>query len=182
MGGERLRSGLDSWPHTRSKHVAPGPGTAGHCPTQHTVQAADDKEPGERRDARALESCHNPSAKNPRTAVRATTVPPFAGTGLFTVGRSGVHRPKRICGEGAGERALNAERRLPRGTVLVATATIRVVATEGQIYGRQLQQAGDYTGPHRDRREGALGNLGGARRTRVLVQAGQGVPPGYIRR
>jgi len=34
--------------------------------------------------------------------------------------------------------------------VLVATATIRVVATEGQIYGRQLQQAGDYTGPHRD--------------------------------
>ena len=32
----------------------------------------------------------------------------------------------------------------------VATATIRVVATEGQIYGRQLQQAGDYTGPHRD--------------------------------
>jgi hypothetical protein len=27
--------------------------------------------------------------------------------------------------------------------VLVATATIRVVATEGQIYGRQLQQAGD---------------------------------------
>src|SRR2546427_10818360 len=46
---------------------------------------------------------------------------------------------------------LNAERRLPRSTVLVATATIRVVATEGQIYGRQLQQAGDYTGPHRDR-------------------------------
>src|SRR5437588_10361212 len=45
---------------------------------------------------------------------------------------------------------LNAERRLPRSTVLVATATIRVVATEGQIYGRQLQQAGDYTGPHRD--------------------------------
>jgi hypothetical protein len=44
----------------------------------------------------------------------------------------------------------NAERRLPRSTVLVATATIRVVATEGQIYGRQLQQAGDYTGPHRD--------------------------------
>jgi hypothetical protein len=41
---------------------------------------------------------------------------------------------------------LNAERRLPRSTVLVATATIRVVATEGQIYGRQLQQAGDYTG------------------------------------
>jgi hypothetical protein len=35
-------------------------------------------------------------------------------------------------------------------TVLVAMATIRVVATEGQIYGRQLQQAGDYTGPHRD--------------------------------
>ena len=27
-------------------------------------------------------------------------------------------------------------------TVLVATANIRVVATEGQIYGRQLQQAG----------------------------------------
>src|SRR6266516_184551 len=46
---------------------------------------------------------------------------------------------------------LNAERRLPRSMVLVATATIRVVATEGQIYGRQLQQAGDYTGPHRDR-------------------------------
>ena len=46
---------------------------------------------------------------------------------------------------------LNAERRLPRSTVLVATATIRVVATEGQIYGRQLAQAGDYTGPHRDR-------------------------------
>jgi hypothetical protein len=45
---------------------------------------------------------------------------------------------------------LNAERRLPRSTVLVATATIRVVATEGQIYGRQPQQAGDYTGPHRD--------------------------------
>src|SRR5438445_2281031 len=45
---------------------------------------------------------------------------------------------------------LNAERRLPRSTVLVATATIRVVATEGQIYGRQLQRAGDYTGPHRD--------------------------------
>src|SRR5450759_3878975 len=45
---------------------------------------------------------------------------------------------------------LNAERRLPRSTVLVATATIRGVATEGQIYGRQLQQAGDYTGPHRD--------------------------------
>jgi hypothetical protein len=45
---------------------------------------------------------------------------------------------------------LNAERRLPRSTVLVASATIRVVATEGQIYGRQLQQAGDYTGPHRD--------------------------------
>jgi hypothetical protein len=38
--------------------------------------------------------------------------------------------------------------------VLVATATIRVVATEGQIYGRQLQQAGDYTGPHRDPRAG----------------------------
>ncbi len=38
---------------------------------------------------------------------------------------------------------LNAERRLPRSTVLVTTATIRVVATEGQIYGRQLQQAGD---------------------------------------
>ena len=34
--------------------------------------------------------------------------------------------------------------------MLVATATIRVVATEGQIYGRELQQAGDYTGPHRD--------------------------------
>jgi len=49
---------------------------------------------------------------------------------------------------------LNAERRLPRSTVLVATATIRVVATEGQIYGRQLQQAGDYTGPHRDRLPG----------------------------
>jgi hypothetical protein len=32
--------------------------------------------------------------------------------------------------------ALNAERRLPRSTVLVATATIRVVAAEGQIYGR----------------------------------------------
>src|SRR5450755_3541355 len=47
---------------------------------------------------------------------------------------------------------LNAERRRPRSTVLVATATIRVVATEGQIYGRQLQQAGDYTGPHRDPR------------------------------
>lgn len=46
---------------------------------------------------------------------------------------------------------LNAERRLPRSTVLVATATIRAVATEGQNYGRQLQQAGDYTGPHRDR-------------------------------
>ena len=46
--------------------------------------------------------CHNPSAKNPTTAVRATTVPPFAGTGLLTVGRSGVHRPKRICAEGAG--------------------------------------------------------------------------------
>jgi len=46
---------------------------------------------------------------------------------------------------------LNPERRLPRSTVLVATATIRVVATEGQIYGRHLQQAGDYTGPHRDR-------------------------------
>src|SRR6266566_137035 len=46
--------------------------------------------------------------------------------------------------------SLNAERRLPRSTVLVATATIRVVATDGQIYGRQLQQAGDYTGPHRD--------------------------------
>src|SRR5664279_3044809 len=45
---------------------------------------------------------------------------------------------------------LNVERRLPRRTVLVATATIRVVATKGQIYGRQLQQAGDYTGPHRD--------------------------------
>ncbi len=45
---------------------------------------------------------------------------------------------------------LNAERRLPRSTVLVATATIRVVATEGQIYGRQLQQAGDYTGPDGD--------------------------------
>jgi hypothetical protein len=45
---------------------------------------------------------------------------------------------------------LNAERRLPCSTVLVATATIRVVATEGQIYRRQLQQAGDYTGPHRD--------------------------------
>src|SRR2546425_6834259 len=45
---------------------------------------------------------------------------------------------------------LNAERRIPRSTVLVATATIRVVATEGQIYGRQLQQAGDYTGPHKD--------------------------------
>ena len=45
---------------------------------------------------------------------------------------------------------LNAERRLPRSTVLFATATIRVVATEGQIYGRQLQQAGDDTGPHRD--------------------------------
>ncbi len=30
--------------------------------------------------------------------------------------------------------------------MLVATATIRVAATEGQIYGRQLQQAGDYTG------------------------------------
>jgi hypothetical protein len=38
---------------------------------------------------------------------------------------------------------LNAERRLPRSTVLVATATIRVVATEGQIYDRQPQQAGD---------------------------------------
>src|SRR4029450_1359319 len=48
---------------------------------------------------------------------------------------------------------LNAERRLPR-TVLLATATIRVVATEGQIYGRQLQQAGDYAGPHRDRLAG----------------------------
>ena len=45
---------------------------------------------------------------------------------------------------------LNAERRLARSTVLVATATIRVVAAEGQISGRQLQQAGDYTGPHRD--------------------------------
>ena len=38
---------------------------------------------------------------------------------------------------------LNAERRLPRSMGLVA---IRVVATEGQIYGRQLQQAGDDTG------------------------------------
>lgn len=46
--------------------------------------------------------------------------------------------------------SVDAERRPPRSTVLVATATIRVVATEGQIYGRQLQQAGDYTGPHRD--------------------------------
>jgi acetyl esterase/lipase len=49
---------------------------------------------------------------------------------------------------------LNAERGLPRSTVLVATATIRVVATEGQIFGRQLQQAGDYTGPHGDRLAG----------------------------
>ena len=35
---------------------------------------------------------------------------------------------------------LNAERRLPRSR-----------GADGQIYGRQLQQAGDYTGPHRDR-------------------------------
>lgn len=31
--------------------------------------------------------------------------------------------------------ALNAERRPPRSAMLVATAAIRVVATEGQIYG-----------------------------------------------
>ena len=37
---------------------------------------------------------------------------------------------------------LNAERRLPR-----SLRAIRVVMTEGQIYGRQPQQAGDYTGP-----------------------------------
>ena len=35
---------------------------------------------------------------------------------------------------------LNAERRLPRSTVLVATATIRVVATERQIYGRHCSK------------------------------------------
>ena len=40
--------------------------------------------------------------------------------------------------------------------VLVATATIRVVATEGPIYGRQLQQTGDYTGPHKDRHSARL--------------------------
>ena len=43
--------------------------------------------------------------------------------------------------------------------MLVATATIRVVATEGQIYGRELQQAGDYTGPHRDPERDRLINL-----------------------
>src|SRR5216117_3821932 len=60
---------------------------------------------------------------------------------------------------------LNAERRLPRSTVLVATATIPVVATEGQIYGRQLQQAGDYTGPHRDPLPGSLPSGEPGRRT-----------------
>src|SRR5450755_329014 len=65
---------------------------------------------------------------------------------------------------------LNAERRLPRSTVLVATATIRVVATEGQIYGRQLQQAGDYTGPHRDSLAGDVRTL---RRPRRRVRSGR---------
>jgi hypothetical protein len=47
---------------------------------------------------------------------------------------------------------LNAERRLPRshGARRYGDPPCRSDA-EGQIYGRQLQQAGDYTGPHRDR-------------------------------
>src|ERR1019366_2297029 len=65
---------------------------------------------------------------------------------------------------------LNAERRLPRSRGLVATATIRVVATEGQIYGRQLQQAGDYTGPHRDPLAGDVRTL---RRPRRRVRSGR---------
>ena len=39
---------------------------------------------------------------------------------------------------------------VPDGINAADHAGGRVVATEGQIYGRQLQQAGDYTGPHRD--------------------------------
>jgi hypothetical protein len=31
--------------------------------------------------------------------------------------------------------------------VRIGAATIRVVATKGQIYGRQLQQGGDLRGP-----------------------------------
>src|SRR5664279_1386343 len=62
-------------------------------------------------------------------------------------------------------------RRLPRSTVLVATATIPVVATEGQIYGRQLQQAGDYTGPHRDRRARAPPVTGEFRQSLVPLKA-----------
>jgi hypothetical protein len=47
---------------------------------------------------------------------------------------------------------LNAERRLPRshGARRYGDHPCRSDA-EGQIYGRQLLQAGDYTGPHRDR-------------------------------
>jgi hypothetical protein len=77
---------------------------------------------------------------------------------------------------------LNAERRLPRSTVLVATATIRVVATEGQTYARQLQQAGDYTGPHRDPHTATRTGPSSAARTAPL-SAGDHSPhaaPGYV--
>jgi hypothetical protein len=65
--------------------------------------------------------------------------------------------------------AASVERRLPRSHGARRLATIRVVATEGQIYGRQLQQAGDYTGPHRDPLAGHRDRSPtGCRRTEML--------------
>ena len=47
-------------------------------------------EPGEGREG--IGELSQPEREESTTAVRATKVPPFDGTGLITVGRSGVHR------------------------------------------------------------------------------------------
>src|SRR5450755_628604 len=49
---------------------------------------------------------------------------------------------------------LNAERRLPRSTVLVATATIRVVATESDLRSPTAASRRLHGRPHRDPRAG----------------------------
>jgi hypothetical protein len=54
--------------------------------------------------------------------------------------RTRTRRPREV------RRRLDVVDAMGGNTVLVATATVRVVATGGQIHRRQLQQAGGYTG------------------------------------
>src|SRR5450631_2401328 len=59
-----------------------GAGTAGHCPRQDAVHAADENGARGRTRREGVGELSQPEREESTTAVRATTVPPFAGTGL----------------------------------------------------------------------------------------------------